>query len=121
MTKAWTQARRFLLALLLALEPGQGFADAPEPGGIGVYLGTDLGERPRIIKIIPDSPAAKARLEEGQVIMKVDGISTAEKTMADWMAMIRGPEGTAVVLEVRGADGKIFQRLIFRKKLKIPE
>ena len=116
-------ARLFIaMAVLFVMAgPTRIRAEVPEVAGIGVYLGTDSGSYPRIIKVIPDSPAAKMKLEEGQVITKVDGVSTAEKTITDCVEMIRGKEGSAVVLEIRGADGKTFQRLILRKKIAIPE
>jgi C-terminal processing protease CtpA/Prc len=113
--------RSLFLALLLMLAPSRLLAADPEPGGIGIYLGTDESSYPKIMKMIPDSPAAKAKLKEGQVILKVNDVSTKNKTMADWVNLIRGPEGTAVVLEIRDTDGTTIKRLLFRKKIEIPE
>jgi serine-type D-Ala-D-Ala carboxypeptidase/endopeptidase len=69
--------------------------------GIGAALDLDQKSRaPRITKIIPKSPASLAGLSAGLVIQKIDGVATAGKTLAECVALIRGPPGTKVRLEV---------------------
>ncbi|MEI6537214.1 MAG: PDZ domain-containing protein [Verrucomicrobiaceae bacterium] len=119
-----TIIRPLLIVLLLGLGSLNAFGQQRgfgqqllDVGGIGIYIGTDETEYLLISKIIPDSPAAGAKLKEGEHITKVDGVSTKGKTVAEWMLMIRGPELTAVELEILGTDGKTYQRLLCRKKI----
>jgi carboxyl-terminal processing protease len=51
-----------------------------------------------------DSPAAKAGLLEGDVLLKVDGTDVKGKTRAEIIKMIRGKEGSKVKLTVEGYD-----------------
>lgn len=107
--------------MLLVMVSTFALADLDSPGGIGAYLELDATDYPVIKKTIPDTPAAGAKLKEGQHITKVNGVSTAGKGMEEIIAMIRGPEMTAVELEILGADGKSFRRLLCRKAITIRE
>lgn len=109
------------LTFLLVMVSTFTLADIDSPGGIGAYLRADAEEFPMIEKIIPESPAAGAKLEAGQRITKIDGVSTSGKPMDQVIAMIRGPEMSPVELEILGKDGKTFRRLICRKAIVIPE
>lgn len=120
MKKACTNVRLGFIAFLLLLGSVSAYGEQPVLGRIGIILEEDATEYPLITKVFPDTPAAGAKLKEGQHITKVNGISTAGKTMTEWYAMIMGPEMTAVELEILGVDGKKFQRLICRKKITIP-
>ncbi len=115
------KARSSFLAVLLGMVATCAFADIDSPGGIGTYLGADATDYPVIQKVIPDTPAAGAKLKEGQHITKVNGVSTAGKTMEEIVAMIRGPETSAVDLEILDTDGKTIRRLLCRKVITIPE
>ena len=66
--------------------------------GIGAYVGVDEDEQIMIIAPIADSPAAKAGIEAGDIILKVDGRPTSEMSLAETVLYIRGPKGTPVRL-----------------------
>jgi carboxyl-terminal processing protease len=51
-----------------------------------------------IIAPIPDSPAARAGIRAGDVILEVDGWSTEGMSLAEAVLNIRGPKGTSVRL-----------------------
>lgn len=120
--KAFCTNTRFgFMTTLLVMVSTFALAEVDSPGGIGAYLEQDATDYPVIRKIIPDTPAAGAKLNEGQHITKVNGVSTAGKAMEEIIAMIRGPEITAVELEILGADGKSFRRLLCRKVIIIRE
>ncbi|MDR0570638.1 MAG: S41 family peptidase [Clostridiales Family XIII bacterium] len=73
--------------------------------GVGVSVEvTEAGVR--VISALPGSPAAKAGIRSGDVLVEVDGASLAGKTEAEALAMLRGPVGAPLKLLVRrdGAD-----------------
>jgi len=67
--------------------------------GIGAYIGVK-DEQLMIIAPIPDSPAAKAGIKAGDVILEIDGKPTAEMSVTEAVLSIRGPKGTSVKLRV---------------------
>ena len=67
--------------------------------GIGAYVGI-RDERLTIIAPIPDSPAAKAGIRAGDIVLEVDGSSTSEMSLEEAVLHIRGPKGTPVRLLV---------------------
>jgi len=66
--------------------------------GIGAYVGIDEDEQIMIIAPIPDSPAAEAGIEAGDIIMEVNGRSASEMSLTEVVLNIRGPKGTPVKL-----------------------
>ncbi|UCG17370.1 MAG: S41 family peptidase [Phycisphaerales bacterium] len=73
--------------------------------GIGVTIGMRQG-RVTVITPIEESPAAKAGILAGDVILAVDGISAQGLSEFDVTTMLAGAPGTEVLLTVRraGAD-----------------
>jgi len=65
--------------------------------GIGAHV-TIRDEQLTIIAPIADSPADKAGIRAGDVILEIDGVSTAEMSLAEAVLKIRGPEETSVRL-----------------------
>jgi carboxyl-terminal processing protease len=65
--------------------------------GIGAYVGVKDGQI-MIIAPIPDSPAAKAGIKAGDIILEIDGSSISEMSLEEAVLRIRGPEGTSVRL-----------------------
>ncbi len=71
--------------------------------GIGAQVAIQ-DEKLTIIAPIADSPAAKAGIMAGDIIMEVDGESTSEMSLAEAVLHIRGPKGTAVMLLILHQD-----------------
>ena len=71
--------------------------------GIGVYVNL-LDNRLTVILPIPDSPAHRAGILAGDVILEVDGTSVAGLTVNEAATRIRGPRGTPVDLLILHAD-----------------
>lgn len=71
--------------------------------GIGVAVGRTR-DGVRVRAVYPGAPALGV-LAEGDVIIEVDGVSAAGRSLQDNMGAIRGPEGTSVDLTVRDKDG----------------
>ena len=65
--------------------------------GIGAQVAI-RDEQLTIIAPIADSPAAKAGIKAGDIILEVDGSSTSEMSLAEAVLKIRGPKGTPVKL-----------------------
>jgi len=72
-------------------------------GGIGAMV-TVRDEQLTIIAPIAGSPAAKAGIRAGDVILEVDGRSASGMSLAEAVLSIRGPEGTLVTLLVQHQD-----------------
>jgi len=73
----------------------------PSMVGIGITLGAPTKDRePTVSGVIPETPAAQAGLQAGDVLVAVDG-QPATGTANNITALIRGAEGTPVTLTVR--------------------
>ncbi len=74
--------------------------------GIGVRIEPDDAGLPRVVGVFDGSPAETAGLAPDDVIVKVDGQTTAGKSIDEVAGWVRGEAGTSVELTVRsGADG----------------
>lgn len=85
--------------------------------GIGAQLGL---KNNRIIIIAPlkNSPAEKAGIKAGDIVLKVDGQSTKDWALPQAVSKIRGPKGTSVELTLlRGS--KEFTLKIRREEIKV--
>ncbi|MFH0769058.1 MAG: S41 family peptidase, partial [Chloroflexota bacterium] len=88
--------------------------------GIGAYVGVKDGY-PMIIAPIPDSPAAKAGIQPGDLIMEIDGMSASEMSSEEAALRIRGPRGTSVRLLILHQDETTPVELeIVRAEIKLP-
>ena len=65
--------------------------------GIGAYVGI-RDEQLVIIAPIPGTPADKAGIRAGDIILEIDGSSTAEISLEEAVLHIRGAKGTSVRL-----------------------
>jgi len=65
--------------------------------GIGAEVGLKNGQI-TLATIFSGSPAAAAGLKTGDVILEVDGVSTAGMSVFEAVSLVRGPKGTEVRL-----------------------
>ncbi len=85
--------------------------------GIGAQLGTKDG---RIVVIAPikNSPALRAGILAGDVILKVDGKDVKGQNITQVVSIIRGPAGTKVVLTIE-RKSKEQEIAIIRSEIKV--
>jgi len=71
--------------------------------GIGAQVGMKE-EKLTIISPIPDSPADQAGLKPEDVVLEIEGESTAGMSLVEAVLKIRGPKGTTVTLLIQHKD-----------------
>jgi carboxyl-terminal processing protease len=86
--------------------------------GIGIYLSFTTGY-PVITGTVPGSPAAAAGLQAGDQIVKAAGQDTRGITSEKATALIQGPDGTKVTLEISRA-GRTFSVTLTRAEIHVP-
>ncbi|OGO06017.1 MAG: hypothetical protein A2Z76_00815 [Chloroflexi bacterium RBG_13_56_8b] len=67
--------------------------------GVGAYV-TIKDEQLMIIAPIADSPADKAGIRAGDIVLEIDGQSTTGMSLVEAVLLVQGPEGTQVDLLV---------------------
>lgn len=86
--------------------------------GIGIYLSFTTGY-PVITGTVPGSPAAGAGLQAGDQIVKVADKDMKGVTADQATALIQGPDGSKVTMEISRA-GTTFSVTITRTEIKVP-
>ena len=87
-------------------------------GGLGIVIATQ-GELIRIISPIDDTPAYRAGLQAGDLILKIDDQHVSEINLQDGVKLMRGLPGTKVSLTIRRADQAPFELKIKREIITI--
>lgn len=76
--------------------------------GIGVHASYDIDTHGiYIFGVIPNSPAEKAGLLKGDIVIKAEGIEASEETYYDMLDAVRGVAGTNVNITVLRGEEKI--------------
>jgi carboxyl-terminal processing protease len=88
--------------------------------GVGLTV-TGVKRGLRVASVLPDTPAQRARIEEGDLIITVDGRSLAGVPAEVATARIKGPPGTAVELRVVvGSGGRTRNVELERASVQVP-
>lgn len=87
--------------------------------GIGIYMVKNTeANKVQILSPIKNSPAEKAGILPGDLIVSVDGTTYTAEEMSIVSSKIKGEEGTTVKLEIlRGTESKIFE--LKRESIKV--
>jgi len=89
-------------------------------GGAGVDLWRDA-EGNMVISPYPDSPAERADVREGDVLLTVDGEAITDETTVDQArAWLHGEVGTAVTLTISRPPTPPFDVTIVREEIQVP-
>jgi C-terminal peptidase prc len=90
---------------------------------VGARIGLEAGKLV-VRDAFPGGPADQGGLRGGDVILRVDGLSTLGMTVAQAVSRIRGPKGTQVALSIRrpGAppQDEAFDLILTRDEVVIP-
>ncbi|WMW65481.1 S41 family peptidase [Nitratidesulfovibrio liaohensis] len=73
--------------------------------GIGIEISSENGQL-IVVAPIEDTPAHKAGLKSGDIILAVDGVPTQDMTTQEAVSRIRGAKGTEVELSILHRDAK---------------
>ena len=88
--------------------------------GIGAYV-TIEDKQLVIIAPIAESPADKAGIRAGDIIMEIDGEPVKDMSLAEAIIKIRGPKGTAVrLLVLHEGDAEPMEIEIVRARVEVP-
>lgn len=75
--------------------------------GVGVTIGRDKGNMHRIFVVHEGSPAEKAGLQAGDILLKVDGKDASAFTIAQLSALLRGESGSDVRVIIQRGDATL--------------
>lgn len=86
-------------------------------------IGAEVGIRNNVLTVISplkDSPAATAGLKSKDVILEIDGTTTADLTLTESVSLLRGPQGTEVtVLVARKGEDEVKEITIERAAIDV--
>jgi thiol-disulfide isomerase/thioredoxin len=114
--------KSLILTILVSIGLTAGLAAQESLVGIGVSLGSDskTGDL-KIMKVIPAGPADKAGVKAGLLLRKVGDVEVTGKKLTDCIALIRGPIGSKVNLEMVDPSDKTTKHFeITREKIVMP-
>ncbi len=70
-----------------------------EFSGVGIEISSENGQV-KVVSPIEDTPAFRAGLQPGDIILSIDGVLTQELSLQEVVSKIRGPRGTEVELSI---------------------
>ncbi len=85
--------------------------------GIGVNI-MSVDGKVLIISVVDGTPASKAGIKAGDIILKAGGVDVSGKDVSDVAALIRGELGTSVAIELLRKKQKMFMT-VNREEIKI--
>ena len=86
--------------------------------GVGMEVGKRNGDI-RVISPIAETPASRAGVRSGDVIVEIDGRSTTGMELEEAVGMMRGEENTTVTIVVDRAGDRVEMELT-RQQIQIP-
>ena len=88
--------------------------------GVGVQLHQQDNGAIEVITPIDDSPAYKAGVLPGDIVLKIDGQSLEGMRLPDVIKKVQGKLGTEVTLHLRHSDGKVVDLTMPRQQIVMP-
>jgi len=101
-----------------------------EFGGVGLYInkqvpvkGDDGRDGPSFVEVvapIEDTPAFKAGIQSGDLILKIEKESTEKLAIDEVVSRLRGPSGSVVTVTVRRGGSTVFAVQLTRALIQVP-
>lgn len=85
--------------------------------GIGIQIGPNKDKHLSVIAPIEDTPAYRAGLKSGDLILEIDGKPTKSMAIEEAVTHIRGTKGTKVTLKILRGTKKPFDVAIVRDSI----
>jgi carboxyl-terminal processing protease len=115
--------------MLASLDPHSNYMDAKEYsemqvttrgefGGLGITVTMENGAV-KVISPIDDTPAARAGVKPGDLILAIDGQSVGEMTLSEAVEKLRGTVGSSVKLMLRREGMDPFELSLTRADIKV--
>lgn len=95
-------------------------------GGVGLYISKQVVPKdgtPSYVEVsspIEDTPGWRAGIKAGDLILEIDGETTADLDMDEVLARLRGPAGSQVVVLVRRGENLTFPVTLVRAVIEVP-
>ncbi|WP_428770924.1 S41 family peptidase [Treponema sp. HNW] len=95
-------------------------------GGVGLSItkpAETSADKPAYVEVvspIEDTPGWRAGIQAGDLILSIDGTSTADITMEEVLKILRGPKGTSVNLIIRRGKTGEFPVSLIRAIIEVP-
>ncbi|MDP2683969.1 MAG: S41 family peptidase [bacterium] len=108
----------------LFLDPDQTTEFNKELSGSFEGIGTEIGIKNNLLTIIApldNSPAEKAGLKSGDIVLKIDDEDTIEMSLDMAVSKIRGPKGTKVVLTVMHSNESEIEEITIERNVIVVE
>ncbi|HAG52808.1 MAG TPA: peptidase S41 [Alphaproteobacteria bacterium] len=90
-----------------------------EFGGLGITVSWDKGVV-KVISPIDDTPAAKAGIQSGDYIIKIDGEDVEGSSLSKAVDKMRGKVGSKITITILREGEKPFEKTLTREKIKTP-
>ena len=117
--------------MLSELDPYTSYMENEEKDGIeiltkGKYggIGISIGKRENQLTVITpmeNSPAKRAGIQSGDIIIKIDDSETKNITMDQAAKLIRGKKGSIVVLSIQGLVPELIEFKLLRESIKVKD
>jgi carboxyl-terminal processing protease len=115
--------------MLVSLDPHSSFMNAEEFsdmqnqtrgsfGGLGIEVTMENGAV-KVVSPIDDTPAAKAGLQAGDLIIGIGGTPLVNMTLNEAVEQMRGPVGSDITITVRRGEGEPFDLTLTRATIPV--
>lgn len=89
-------------------------------GGVGLVIGFDEEGRLKVITPFKGTPAHRAGIQSGDLIIRIDGRDTRSLELEEAARLMQGKPGTTVALSIQRPGNGILEFRLTREKIIIP-
>lgn len=89
-------------------------------GGVGLVIGFDEEGRLKVITPFKGTPAHRAGIQSGDLIIRIDGRDTSSLELEEAARLMQGKPGTTVALSIQRPGNGVIEYRITREEIIIP-